>query len=134
MTKFKVLSDDEIAEVLRNTSGTKLKFESKLTNQDMAAFKDEMRLELSATKQAQLEKVVEMLEGIDIFRSNAAWTLDFLWSNDSEPRLVPDEAVPLMVKFADKMINEAIQTIKQSLQQAIKEERQDENAIPKPND
>jgi len=48
-----VLSDGEIARALHSTPKTKLKFESVLTSQDEAAFRDEMKLELRAIAQAQ---------------------------------------------------------------------------------
>lgn len=54
-----MLTDEEIAEKLHNTLGTKLKFESKLTDQDMIAFKDEMKIELHTIRDAQLDKLFQ---------------------------------------------------------------------------
>ncbi len=56
MTDELLLTPEEMAEKLSNTLGTKLKFESKLTDQDLAAFKDEMRIEILAIAKAQLAK------------------------------------------------------------------------------
>ena len=56
------LKPEEIAKVLANTLGTKLKFESRLTDQDRLAFKDEMRLELHAVINAQLQAIKKLFE------------------------------------------------------------------------
>lgn len=64
---MKRLSEEAIAKILHNVPGTKLKFESKLTDQDMLAFMDEMRIELRAIARAAedeiLRQVREFLEG-----------------------------------------------------------------------
>ena len=56
------LTEEKIAKVLANTLGTKLKFESRLTDQDRLAFKDEMRLELHAVINAQLHAIKKLFE------------------------------------------------------------------------
>ena len=120
--KFKVLSDEEIINVCKEAwdeakMGGAFPVESLYDN--MLAIPM-----LQAQLKDTLRQVMLMLDGID-------GRID-----------IPDEifqsAEARRCGFSKRSFLEAgwmkIQTIKQSLQQAIEEERQDENAIPKPND
>ena len=60
-----LLTDEEIARAIHDAPATKLKLESILTDQDKAAIKDDMRLQLRAATQAQLDKVLKN-NGIEI--------------------------------------------------------------------
>ena len=64
MNKAPVLSEDEIARTLRNTPRTKLHTESVLTAVDMAAIKDDMKLQLRGTAQAQNDADHKHYQGI----------------------------------------------------------------------
>ena len=60
---IKVLSDEAMAKTLHNVPGTKLKFESKLTDQDILAFKDELKIQLRAIAQEQLRDALRQVVG-----------------------------------------------------------------------
>lgn len=60
-------NDEAIAKALHDVPGTKLKFESKLTDKDLTAFKDEMKIELRAiAREAEDEILKQIVKSIQV--------------------------------------------------------------------